>query len=189
MDHISEKRFASIPLDARKVRTREALSHALVALLQTTSLEEISVRDITNQAGTGYATFFRHYATKGALLNDVAEALTRQLMEKALPYLGSGTRAAALAMCRNIDEQREVWSALLSNGAADVMRQELLNQVKKVPISVQESSAWMPTELRLRVGVCSTVEIISWWLESGGAISLGEVAEILDVMVMIPTMS
>ena len=55
--------------DARQVRSRHALHQALLALLEEKPFDQITVREISARAGTGYATFFRHYPTKEALLS------------------------------------------------------------------------------------------------------------------------
>ena len=59
-------------MDARKVKSREALATALLALLEDKGLEEISVRELTARAGVGYATFFRHYTGLDDLLRDLS---------------------------------------------------------------------------------------------------------------------
>jgi AcrR family transcriptional regulator len=79
-------------LDARVVRTRQALRQAMTELAEDRPLEAITVRAIAARAGVGYATFFRHYADKEALLADVADLLT---------HGGSGetVRAEMLRQC------------------------------------------------------------------------------------------
>ena len=73
--------------DPRIGRTRAALSRALLALVEEKSFAELSVGDIVTRAGIGYATFFRHYPGKDALLLDVADALTDELLALMLPAL------------------------------------------------------------------------------------------------------
>jgi AcrR family transcriptional regulator len=81
--------------------------------------DDITVRDLSARAGIGYATFFRHYPSKAALLDDIASDEIRELMAFALPeVIASDTRAAALALCRQVDERRALWSVLLTGGAA-----------------------------------------------------------------------
>ena len=58
--------------DARQVRSRRALSGALLALLEDKPFDQLTIREISAKAGTGYATFFRHFPDKEALLGDVA---------------------------------------------------------------------------------------------------------------------
>ena len=78
--------------DARILRTRAALRQAMTALAGELPLEAITVRAIAARAGVGYATFFRHYADKDALLGDVADVLTRQFLDQVSSDLAAGNR-------------------------------------------------------------------------------------------------
>src|SRR5262245_57645049 len=101
-------------LDARSARTRDALRAALLVLLEDQSFEQIRARDIAAQAGKGYATFFRQYETKAALLEDLAASEIRQLVEKAMPLIDApDTRSVCLALCSYVHEHRRLWKALL----------------------------------------------------------------------------
>src|ERR1700743_1796630 len=81
--------------DARMLRTRKALRSALLALLERKQLDQISVRDIVAEARIGYATFFRHHASKEDLLNEIAADQVGRLMALAFPLLSAtDTRAS-----------------------------------------------------------------------------------------------
>ena len=73
--------------DARVVRTREALHDAMMSLAEESPLDAITVRAIAARAGVGYATFFRHYPDKDALLADVADRLIREFLQRVAPLL------------------------------------------------------------------------------------------------------
>src|SRR5690349_4310201 len=69
--------------DRRVKRTQKLLAEALIELTLEKGYEAVTIRDITDRADVGYATFFRHYHDKDDLLQDVSdvvlESLTRQL--------------------------------------------------------------------------------------------------------------
>src|SRR3954462_4560111 len=95
----------SMVLDARVVRTREALQQAMVDLASEAPLEAITVRAIATRAGVGYATFFRHYADKEALLADVADKLTVAFLARARPLLPQkARRGAPRPLCAFVEE-------------------------------------------------------------------------------------
>jgi len=77
---VSELKVAADPraADARVVRTRDALRVAMTELASELPLDSITVRAIAARADVGYATFFRHYPDKEALLADVADKLIRE---------------------------------------------------------------------------------------------------------------
>ena len=54
--------------DRRIRRTRRALTDALISLTSEHPYRSIQVRDITDRADVGYATFYRHYESKDDLM-------------------------------------------------------------------------------------------------------------------------
>jgi AcrR family transcriptional regulator len=67
--------------DRRVRRTQQALAHAVIALTLEKGYDAITIRDITDWADVGYATFFRHYKDKEALLHDVLDVVLTELMD------------------------------------------------------------------------------------------------------------
>jgi AcrR family transcriptional regulator len=173
--------------DARMVRTRAALRHALLRLLELKHFDQITVRNIAAEAKIGYATFFRHHASKSELLEDVAEEQIGNLMALALPLLvAADTRGSCLALCRYVDEHRAIWSALLTGGAAGAMREEFLRQAMQLGSVQVQRSSWLPVELGAIYGVGATVEILAWWLRQPGDFTVERIAEIIDRLVVSP---
>ncbi len=169
------------------VRSRAALRGALLGLLEQKPFDRITIRAITSKAGTGYATFFRHYETKSALLNDLAADQISTLLQLALPVLRvSDARPAAIALCRHVDRHRKLWTALLTGGAAGTMREEFIRQASLVPPFLQPPQTWLPDDLKIVFGVCATVEILAWWLQKGRSLTVEQVAEIIDRLVITP---
>jgi AcrR family transcriptional regulator len=169
------------------LRTRDALRRALLALLERKQLEQISIRDIAAEAGIGYATFFRHHASKEELLNEIAEEQIAQLMGLAMPLLDAeDTRVSCLALCRYIHQHRAIWSALLTGGAAATLRQEFI-RLSQIGVDRIRSRDSLPVELGVVFGVSATVEILTWWLRHPDEYTDAQVAEFLDRLVVAPT--
>src|SRR5262249_8801184 len=146
--------------DVRMVRTREALRAALLTLLERMQLDQITVRDIVAEAGVGYATFFRHHASKEELLNEIAAGPVGQLMALTLPLLDpANTRVSCLAVCQYVDKHRVLWSALLTGGAAGALRTEFIRLAKEGAAD-KRTSDWLPVELGTVYGVGATIEIL-----------------------------
>ena len=186
MDRNSSALTASTP-DARIVRTRTALHDSLLALLEEKPFDDITVRDISARAGIGYATFFRHYASKNALLDELAADEIGELLTLALPDLRAiDTRSAAMAMCRHVDERRALWSVLLTGGAAGRMREEFIRQAAASVPAVVSNNSWLPDDLKVFFGVAGAVEILSWWLYRGRDFTIEQAAEMVDRLVVAP---
>ncbi len=180
----------SIRGDARTVRNREKLRAALLSLLEHHSFDDLTVRQITAEAGVGYATFFRHYPTKGAALDDLATCEIDSMVDRSLEALDyADTRKASLALCTYVDEHRAVWSALFNGGAASVMRQEYI-RLSVVNTEIQpHRSEWLPNDIAGIHNAGASLEILAWWLRQGDAVSIAQVAEIVDKLVIAPVLA
>lgn len=186
MDHSMEILETSAPSDPRIKRTRAALCSALLSLLEEKTFDQISIRDIAGRADIGYATFFRNYEGKAAVLHDLAADQIGQLIDLAFPAIeGRSSRAGALALCTFVDEHRRLWTALLTGGAAGIVREEFIRQGARVK-TMSSRRAWLPLELANIVGVSATVEILAWWLQRGRGVTVEKMARILDRLVISP---
>src|SRR5215831_17848310 len=173
--------------DPRTIRTREEFRDALLRLLKSKSLEQISIRDIAAEAGTSYVTFFRHHPTKEALLHDIAADLVRRLADLMLPALdASDTLSASIALCAYVDEHRKLWSTLLTGGAAAVLREELLKHATEVAETRKDPNSWVPSELAVALNVSSTIEVLTWWLRQRPPLPIEDVARLLERVVIAP---
>ncbi len=179
-----------MPTDARQVRSRNALTGALLALLEEKPFDQITIREISARAGTGYATFFRHYATKEALLGDVATLEIENLLEMTLPVLDMASSAeSTLALCRQVAEHRKLWSALLTGGAAGILREEFIRQARRIAVPMPRPDEWLPPDLAVVHGTGSTIDLLAWWLGQDQPYSAEEIAGILDRLIIAPLVS
>lgn len=89
--------------DPRIKRTRQLLQNAFRDLLQSRSLDEISVQEITDAATVNRATFYDHYTDKFALFEAmVAGGFHALLQERNVRFdgtCGSAVTAIVLAAC------------------------------------------------------------------------------------------
>lgn len=190
--HLNDWGNMTVPVekarDARQVKSDAALRGAMLALITRCAFDKITVRDIVAEAGIGYATFFRHYPSKEVLLDAVAGAEIEAMMQLTLPLLDpANTRATGLALASHVDERRVIWTALLTGGAAGRLREQFVRLSGEKPTPTGLSSEWLPHELGLIFGVSATVEILAWWLRRQPDCPVERVAEILDRLVIGPT--
>lgn len=160
---------------------------SFLRLLELKPLEQVTIREVAAEAGVNYATFFRHYPDKEALLNDLAAHEIRDLLDLVLPLLFTyDSRAACVTLCAFVDEHRKLWSILLTGGAAAVMRQELLRQAKRIALNRPPVTAWPPTDLVIAWSVGGAIEILTWWLQQEEGYPSEEIARTLDRLVISP---
>lgn len=186
----NEARASSLK-DARAVRSSGALREALLTLLERKPFDQITVRDICAEAGLHYATFFRHHASKEALLDAVAADQIDTLVDLTLPMRkGNDYHFAWFELCAYVDEHRALWSTLLNGGAAATMRQEWLRRAKAVADTQDPIGSWLPKELGTICSVSLIADTLSWWLaQEPETHSVKPISEILDRLVTNSTMS
>jgi AcrR family transcriptional regulator len=188
MGHKHYRPYFRTAKDARTVRTREALRTALLKLLELKPLEQITIIDICEVADVGYTTYFRHHQTKESLLDDVAAAQIAHLVALTLPVAEStDMRAAGVALFTYVEEHRKLWSTLLTGGAESAMRNEFLRISREVAATRGRPDHWPPADLSTILVVCSTIELLSWWLRQKTPLSIKQVAEIYEKVIIAPT--
>ena len=181
------QRLDARPTDARQVRSRKALTGAMLALLGEMPFDQVTIREITARAGTGYATFFRHYPDKEALLGDVASQEIASLIAMVLPILGSDSSGATTrALCRHVAEHRKLWFALLTGGAAGILRAEFIRQARDLATGMAKPESWLPADLAVVYATGSTVDLLAWWLAHEEGHSADQIAAILDRLIIAP---
>src|SRR5947209_15621162 len=96
--------------DRRVKRTQQLLAKALIARTLEKGYEAVTIRDITERADIGYATFFRHYHHKDELLQDVLDVVLTELIDllsPAIPNTNDPTTIGVL-LFRYVQQQSEV---------------------------------------------------------------------------------
>lgn len=173
--------------DARIVRSRAVMREALLQLLEERPLESISGAMVAERAKVGYATFFRHYADVRALVVDTVAAATDELAHAMMPaLLAADSRGASVVLVEAVAARRLVFRSLFS-GAGEVLRAELSRQViERIDALPDLSPSWLPRELATRTAVTGTIEVLDWWLNEKPEMGTGDVAQLLDRLVIAP---
>ncbi len=178
----------SIALDARIVRTRQALRLAMIDLAAESPLDEITVRAIAARAGIGYATFFRHYADKEALLADVADALTGDFLTQVRPLLlQKDRRGAARSLCAFVQEHLPIHKALIAGGAGETVRAEMLRQTLQTLDRARPAASHDALDELLLFHLTSSIlNLLAWWLRNLDRVDAETMAEIIERTVLTP---
>lgn len=154
--------------DRRVKRTQNLLARALIALTLEKGYEAVTIRDITERADIGYATFFRHYHDKDALLLDVLDVVLEEMMALLRPSTpGADPAADGALIFRYVGAQSELCRVLLgSRGSAELARRiqaagarGVLEDNRPLPGSL------IPPEIAAYHLVASSMSLIAWWLE------------------------
>ena len=151
--------------DRRVRRTQHLLARALIALTLEKGYEAVTIRDITERADIGYATFFRHYHDKDELLEDVLDVVLAELIDLLYPAtVGTDPTAVGVLLFRYVQEHSEVVRVLLGSHALlprliEVTTQNIVNEHTLLPGSA------VPLEIAAHHIVTSTISLVRWWLD------------------------
>ena len=184
-----EDKFANAN-DPRAVRSREALHRAMLTLLETTPLDQITIRDISAVSGVGYTTYFRHYPTKEALFEAIAEDVVLEIFNLTMPVLASqDLQTASAALFTYVKKHSKLWTTLLTGGAAGAIREQFLKSAKAVAKNMAKDDGWMPPEMGVILIVSGTIEMMSWWLQQRRPLPIDRMAAIHMQVVISPSIA
>src|SRR5436309_6613409 len=122
--------------DRRVRRTQHLLARALIALTLEKGYDAVTIRDITERADIGYATFFRHYHHKDALLQEVLEVVLAELKNLLPTAPDADAIAIGTTLFHYVQENSNIIRVLLSSRSStslvqyiiDITTQDVLNE-------------------------------------------------------------
>lgn len=176
--------------DRRVRRTQHLLAQALIALTLERGYEAVTIRDITDRADIGYATFFRHYHDKDALLHDVLEVVLDELMALLQPPGPQADPAATGTLIFHyVRDHSAVCRVLLGSPGSAALVRRIIDAGTR---SVLESNAPLhgsavPVEVAAHHLVASTIALIQWWLDHEMPYSPARMGAIYDELIVRPT--
>jgi AcrR family transcriptional regulator len=176
-------------LDRRERRTRQALSEALIALMQEKRYDAITVQDIIDRADVGRSTFYAHYRDKEDLFVSEFQAALGSLLEQ----IGDGEAGEqiipSLRLFRHFREHHHLYQALVWGRGLDTLSRAsrgYLTQIVERRIARLAGSA----ELAVPLPVLSEyltgtlLNLIQWWLDNHMPYSPERMDEIFQRLVM-----
>lgn len=173
------------PDDPRVQRSVDLLSDALLSLLEGRSFEDISIRDITDQAGVSYPTFFRRFSGKDDLLNHIAaEEIRRLLNLSQLAITKPAGEESGQLLCDYVQAHRKLWKTLLNGGAALVMREEFMRAANEIAASGRRKNPWIPADLAVPFVTSAVFELLAWWMRQPEEYPEQNVVTLFDALII-----
>ncbi len=175
--------------DRRIKRTQQLLAKALIALTLEKGYEAVTIRDITERADVGYATFFRHYQSKDALLRDVSDVVLADLNNLLPGSSSADAEAVGVPLFRYVQEHANIIRVLLqSRGSSslvqhiiDITSQDVLNENTPLEGSI------VPAEIAAYHLINSSISLIQWWLEHDMPYTPERMGAIFHALIIQPT--
>lgn len=178
--------------DRRIKRTHKLLQEALVILTLEKGYESVTIRELTERADVGYATFFRHYADKDALLADVLEAMKDEFLNvlDPLSIVTDPERTGVLIfeyvranadLCRVLLNSSETMAVIKPLQQIGLQENRMLMQAAS-PDSV-------PPEIASNHLMTSLVMLIRWWLDNDMPYSPERMGRIAAELIIRPVLA
>ncbi|MEC3916892.1 TetR/AcrR family transcriptional regulator [Nocardia sp. CDC160] len=148
----------------------------------------ITVEDITERADLGRATFYTHFADKGALLDHIVTELIEEMRQRLEPLSGVPAQEFSgeivLELFRHAAQEPDAYRVILrGEGDGRALRRFVEDRSAATAQIFAARSAAHGTTLRVdaeilaRAWVGELVSTLSWWLESGSQTSAERIAE------------
>lgn len=165
--------------DRRIRRTNRTLAAALIELTGERPYAEIQVRDITDRADIGYATFYRHYDNKDELMlavfDDVMEELEMETVHPEEDYFTSEGKSIFLHM----QKYHGLYQSILQNPEFLKKLKLLLTTRVEEHTHDHYSSSTAPayySELAAHQMVTTLIGLMEWWLSRDMDCSIEEMS-------------
>ncbi len=180
--------------DRRIRRTQNLLAKALIEVTLEKGYDAVTVRDITDRADVGYATFYRHYQDKDALLEDVLEVVLNELIDLFFPDptgMGDNIENLGNVLFCYVRDNFEIIRVLLSSRYTSEIGKRMLEggTRKMLERTVPQPESPVPPEIAAKHLVASTINLIEWWLEDGMRLSPEQMGEIYYELIEKPTLN
>ncbi len=175
--------------DRRALRTRQTLSHALIALIQEKRYEAITVQDICDRANVGRSTFYAHFQDKDDLLasnfQQVMQSVGSQIEWRDGRFIFS-----IAPLFQHVQEHHHLYKALVWGGGFDVLlragQQQWHTQIKQhlSTLLPQGRPPTIPVEIATAYFAGVLQSLLLWWLDRKMPYSPERMDEMFQQLVM-----
>ncbi len=171
-------------LDKRIVRTRRALADSLIALALERGYENLSIRMVTEHAGVGNRTFYRHYLSLDDLLKQVLTSAFQEYKERALE--AQTPHAEVLALYTFIRDHPDVLRVYVNLPWQHPARQIILTEAARIVHSryEQQNKTSVPLTLSIEHILQATNNLVAWYLDHLDSYTPEQVAVIHEVLIL-----
>ena len=152
--------------DLRIRRTRRMLTQALINLTAERPLEAITVRNLTERAEVGYATFFRHYASIEELLRAAVDDLRTELFTLLPPLTGDAPHHAGALVFQHVRDHPGLYRLLLNTARSLELREQIVEIGVEGLLQTydEREGTRVPLDVAANHFIQSFLNLIEWWL-------------------------
>ena len=166
--------------DPRAIRTREMFKQAVRTLLQNgTSINNLTIQKVAQQAGLNRTTFYLHYQDIQQLLAQLTDEIIQQLTQKVEALIESPDFSEKTQLVQLLDYLYSQRHYLLILFQTEPFEQQLHLLMKRLIGARRENTVKSPTKkyVNAEIKAASVVGIMMWWLKNGLHYSSEYIAE------------
>ncbi len=163
-----EKATAPHRPDRRVEKTREQLRAGLRAVMEEKGFDRATVQDILDRANVRRTTFYAHYPSKEALLDDSLDQLAAWLDAKIREDVGARPLAFSLPMLEHADSARRLYRTLVGRRSAAVVQNRVRRVIARAARAELASLALrpdVPLDALVEHVVGSYFALLTWWFD------------------------
>lgn len=162
--------------DRRVARTRRSLAGALVSLSLEFGYDRVSIRELTERADVGYATFYRHFRSKDELATYCLLAVIPEMICKV--QSAETLHEESLAVFTVLDKHRDTCLFGLSLPRDHPVLKPFWEKITHwmVTLYSARNEAAIPLEVSVNHIINSAMELLRWWLTDGQDYSIEQMA-------------
>jgi len=172
--------------DRRIRRTNRTLAAALIDLASERPYASIQVRDITDRADVGYATFYRHYDSKDDLMLTVFEEITEELETSAVDQGAQHFQQEGNLLFTHVQLYKGLYNSIIHSPEFVDKLKQLLS--KRIESQIQHHRVLkqpaFPIELAAHHMVAALIGLIEWWLDTGLELPVEEMSQIYKRLII-----
>ena len=170
----------------RRTLTKRLIREAMLALLKTKSIQEITVRELCDMAGVNRTTFYNHYDGVYEVLGEIEETFLMQLAdEDGFTYGQLDLSRHIERLCEKLQQNKDIALLLLTNNADPNFSTKLMKLHACGSVWSETVSCYSPAEYELLAqfvsgGACA---MTCHWLESSCQQTPKQVAALLTKVI------
>ena len=139
---------------------RECIQTALIRLMKTKELKDITITELTRLAGVSRTTYYRNYYDKEDVLQDLFKGLMQEITAEILA--AKTVYGTALAVFNGIQKNADVYSLLMKADYAELMLREVTR------IASADTPADAPLEqMRIVFLTGALFNMVRVWMDTG----------------------
>ncbi|MGG0740852.1 TetR/AcrR family transcriptional regulator [Niallia taxi] len=180
-------------LDKRILKSKKALKAAFLLLMQEKNFKDITITDIVQTADLNRGTFYKHYAYKEELLNEIMDdVMTDFIASYREPYKNSETfevsklTSNAIKVFDHVQKHASFYKLIIHSEIFARFPYKLCNVLKELSIQdlhVHENDAHIDRELAASYSAYAIYGMIIEWIEAGFKYSSSYMAEQLLLII------